>query len=70
MKEPETLSIHRSFIVRLYPGINPDAGEVSGWVEHIISGKAGEFRSVGELLHFIGRVLRREETGAELEQED
>jgi hypothetical protein len=46
MKDPDTLSIHRSFIVRVYPGIDLDAGEISGWVEHVVSGEAGEFRSV------------------------
>ncbi len=68
---PDTLSIHRSFIVRLYPGVDPDtredAGEISGWVEHVVSGEAGEFRSVEELLRFIGHFLRREDSDSEPE---
>jgi hypothetical protein len=65
MSGADTLSIHRSFIVRLYPGMDLDAGEISGWVEHIISGETGEFRSVAELLRFMSRLLRREGSGAE-----
>ena len=53
MRGPDTLSIHRSFILRLYPNVDLDAGEISGWVEHVVSGEAGEFRSVEELLRFI-----------------
>lgn len=63
MSEPDTLSIHRSFIVRLYPGLDIDAGELSGWVEHVVSGEAGEFLSAKDLLRFIGRVLSREGNG-------
>ncbi len=66
IRGPDTLSIHRSFIVRIYPGFDLDAGEISGWVEHVVSGEAGEFRSMEELLNFIGRLLRREDSGSEL----
>jgi hypothetical protein len=62
MSHPDTLSIHRSFVVRLYPGVDLDAGEISGRVEHIVSGETKEFRSVGELLRSIGLLLHREET--------
>jgi hypothetical protein len=65
MREPDTLSIHRSFIVRLYPGVDLTAGEISGWVEHVVSGEAGEFHSVEELLRFIGQLLRRKDSGSE-----
>jgi hypothetical protein len=57
MSGPDTLSIHRSFIVRLYPGVDLDAAKISGWVEHIVSGEAGEFRSVEDLLGFIRRLM-------------
>jgi hypothetical protein len=53
LRGPEILSIHRSFIVRLYPGDDLEAGEISGRVEHVVSGEAGEFRSVEELLRFM-----------------
>jgi hypothetical protein len=65
MRGPNSLSIHRSFIVRLYPGANPDARDISGWIEHVVSGEAEEFRSVEELLRFIGQLLRREGSGSE-----
>ena len=65
MRRPDSLSIHRSFIVRVYPGVDLDAGEISGRVEHVVSGEAGEFRSVAELLCFIGRLLRRVDSGSE-----
>jgi hypothetical protein len=58
MTEPDALSIHRSFILRLYRGVDLDAGEISGLVEHVVSGEASEFRSVDDLLDFIGRFLR------------
>jgi hypothetical protein len=61
MKAPDHLSIHRSFVVRLYPSVDLDAGEISGWVEHVVSGEAVEFRSVEELLRFISQLLRRED---------
>jgi hypothetical protein len=65
MRGPNSLSIHRSFIVRLYPGADPDAGEISGWIEHVVSGEAEEFCSVEELLRFIGQLLRRKDSGSE-----
>jgi hypothetical protein len=61
MSHPDTLSIHRSFVVRLYPGVNLDAGEISGRVEHVVSGETKDFRSVGELLSSISLLLRRED---------
>jgi hypothetical protein len=65
IRGPNGLSIHRSFIVRLYPGADPDAGDISGWIEHVVSGEAEEFCSVEELLRFIGQLLRREGSGSE-----
>jgi hypothetical protein len=62
MSHPDSLSIHRSFVVRLYPGVDLDAGEISGRVEHVVSGETKEFRSVSDLLHSIGQLLRRAET--------
>ena len=65
LRGPEILSIHRSFIVRLYPGDDLAAAEISGRVEHVVSGEAGEFHSVEELLRFMGRWLRRQASGSE-----
>ena len=65
MSHPDTLSIHRSFVVRLYPCVNLDAGEISGRVEHVVSGETKEFRSVGELLSSISLLLPREDLEAQ-----
>lgn len=54
--EPETPSIHRSFVVRVYTNRFEPKG-ISGKVEHIVSGEAAEFRSMEELLEFFGRLL-------------
>ena len=34
---PDNLSIHRSFVLRLYPGADFDAEEISGRLEHVVS---------------------------------
>jgi hypothetical protein len=56
---PDNLSIHRSFVLRLYPGADFDAAEISGRLEHVVSGEAKEFRSVADLLDSIRQLLRR-----------
>jgi len=53
-----TLSIHRSFVVRIYAD-RPGRGEISGQVEHIVSGEAAEFLSIKELLRFFDRLCDR-----------
>ena len=62
VSQPDSLSIHRSFVLRLYSGTGLDASEISGRVEHVVSGEAKEFRSVSDLLHSIGQLLRQAET--------
>ena len=59
VSEPGSLSIHRSFVLRLYPGA--DAVQISGRLEHVVSGETREFRSVSDLLQSIGQLLRRAE---------
>ena len=51
------LSIHRAFVVRLYADLDLAQDRVCGRVEHVVSGEGDEFRSVDELLRFMGRVL-------------
>jgi hypothetical protein len=65
MRGRNSLSIHRSFIIRLYPGADADAGDISGRIEHVVSGEAEEFCSVEELLRFIGQLLRRKDSESE-----
>jgi hypothetical protein len=62
VSQPDSLSIHRSFVLRLYPSADLDAAEISGRVEHVVSGETKEFRSVSDLLHSIGQLLRQAET--------
>ena len=57
VSEPESLSIHRSFLVRLHSPVHLQSGEISGLVEHVVSGEAQEFSSVAELLTSIGTLL-------------
>jgi hypothetical protein len=63
----QPLSIHRSFVVRLYPetqtslkagSTSAGAARLAGRVEHVVSGEAQEFRSVKELVQFFNRWLR------------
>jgi len=61
VSQPDSLSIHRSFVLQLYPGVDLDAAQISGRLEHVVSGETSEFRSVNDLLHSIGQLLRRAE---------
>ena len=61
VSQPDSLSIHRSFVLRLYPSADFNAAEISGRVEHVVSGETQEFRSVSDLLRSIGQLLRRAE---------
>jgi hypothetical protein len=54
----EALSIHRSFVIRLYAGADPAAGEISGRVEHLVSGEGREFLSTAEFVASLGLLLR------------
>jgi len=58
-KQPDILSIHRSFVVHIYAGVDVERGKISGRVEHVVSGEAAEFASAAQLLHSIDRLLNR-----------
>jgi hypothetical protein len=58
------LSIHRSFLIRLYAEPDPQTGEITGIIEHVVSGDAMEFRSVSELLDRMVLLLGREHGGS------
>jgi hypothetical protein len=49
-------SIHRSFVVRLYGGLDDADDRICGLAEHMVSGLASEFQSVDELVRFMRRV--------------
>ena len=54
---PPKLSIHRAFLVRLYPDTRIGLRRIQGQVEHVVSGTSVEFQSVEELLGFMNRML-------------
>lgn len=47
-----------AFVVQFREQTDIDAGRIEGKVEHISSYEAARFRSLDELLAFIGRVLQ------------
>jgi len=53
----DALSIHRTFVIRLYADDDFTPEHVSGQAEHVLSGEGGEFHSVDELLRLMERVL-------------
>ena len=55
------VSIHRSFVIRLYAGPTKLRGAVRGSVEHVVSGETREFRSGKELITVLIRLSRRKE---------
>lgn len=46
-----------AFVLQLHPGSDPAAGQFEGHIEHVASGQVLRFRSLGELLAFLTRVL-------------
>ncbi len=49
--------LERTFIVELSEQSDPQAGQCSGRVEHLLSGMAVRFASVEEMLAFLGICL-------------
>jgi hypothetical protein len=56
------LSPQRAFVVQFHADTEFGAGQVSGRVEHVVSGQATAFSSLEALLAFMGRVLREVRT--------
>ena len=56
------LPVHRAFVVQLHATAVVAQGQLSGRVEHVLSGQAAHFQSVDELLAFMERVLAALET--------
>jgi hypothetical protein len=62
---PAPLTPDRAFVVQLRQSSALTLEALSGRIEHIVSGRATSFTSVGELLGFMEKTLsRREEQGA------
>jgi hypothetical protein len=48
----------QAFVVQFGRETDLDTGRMAGRVEHVVSGKAGRFQSVDELMAFMTAVLR------------
>jgi hypothetical protein len=57
LKDESPLSPQRAFVVQFRAETDVARGRYAGRVEHVVSGQATHFQSLGELLAFIGRVL-------------
>jgi hypothetical protein len=51
------LPAERAFVVQLYAEVDVARGRIAGRVEHVVSGQAGHFDTLEDLLTFIERVL-------------
>jgi hypothetical protein len=49
--------VHRAFVVQLQATAVVAQGQLSGRVEHVLSGQAAHFQTLDELLAFMARVL-------------
>jgi hypothetical protein len=56
------LPVHRAFVVQLHATAVVAQGQLSGRVEHVLSGQAAHFQTLDELLAFMARVLATLET--------
>jgi hypothetical protein len=51
------LPVQRAFVVQLHATAMVAPGQLTGRVEHVLSGQATHFQSLDELLAFMARVL-------------
>ena len=56
-KNQPSLPTNRAFVVQLHADAQPEKGQFSGRVEHIVSFHSAPFASVEELTAFMVRVL-------------
>ena len=54
--------MHRAFVVQLHATAVVAQGQLSGRVEHVLSGQAAHFQTLDELMAFMARVLAALET--------
>lgn len=55
-RESPRLSIHHTFLVRLYVDSGLESSSLRGQIEHVVSGDASEFQSARGLLECLGRL--------------
>lgn len=48
-----------AFVIQFRAGTDFGAGRVTGRVEHIASGRSGQFESAGAMLELMGRLLKQ-----------
>jgi hypothetical protein len=60
-----SLPVQRAFVVQLHATAAVAQGQVTGRVEHVLSGQAAHFRTLHELLAFMARVLSALESTTE-----
>ena len=51
------LPVQRAFVVQLHATAVVAQGQLTGRVEHVLSGQAAHFNTLDELLAFMARVL-------------
>lgn len=51
------LPVERAFVVQLHATAVAAHGQLTGRVEHVLSGQAAHFHTLDELLAFMARVL-------------
>lgn len=56
-ERPAPLAAGHAFVVQFRTDTDVQQGQITGRVEHIISGQASHFTSLDDLLAFIDRVL-------------
>jgi len=56
------LPVQRAFVVQLHATAAVAQGQLSGRVEHVLSGQAAHFHTLNELLAFMAWVLAALET--------
>lgn len=58
------LPVQRAFVVQLHAMAAVTQGQLTGRVEHVLSGQAAHFHTLDELLAFMARVLAALESAA------
>ena len=57
--KPSTLLPHHgAFVIQFQTDTEIEVGDLSGRIEHVVSGRATHFESLERLLAFIGLVIR------------